>query len=104
MNNIDKLSELIHRWREDRLVKVVSSNILPDCTNRERTGLSLEHVHYLATTFTTEGFRKRTNNEGHDIPVLVRENHSTGSTLYVPTTWFQGRVAEFKLVTHTKCS
>ena len=35
------------------------------------TGLSVEHVHYLATSFKEKGFQKRQGNEGHDIPVLV---------------------------------
>ena len=73
-----RLSELINRWREDGMVGVRSCDIIPDATNRERTGLSLEHVHFLATRFAEEGFRKRINNVGHDIPVLVREKFNTG--------------------------
>ncbi|KAK3249421.1 hypothetical protein CYMTET_41147 [Cymbomonas tetramitiformis] len=60
-------------WREDKVVKVKSSSVVPDATNRDRTGLSLEHVHFIATLMSQNGFQKRVGNQGHDIPVLVRE-------------------------------
>jgi len=52
-----------------------------DRTNRERTGVSLEHCHYIAQKIRTEGFQPRRPNStlgggnvGHEIPVVVRES------------------------------
>lgn len=51
--------------------------VLPDTTNRERTGISLEHAHSIATAVAGEGFRRRAAfaaaSGGHDTPVVVRE-------------------------------
>jgi len=51
--------------------------VIPDFSNRGHTGLSVEHVHYLATSFKEKGFQKRKGNQGHDIPVLVMEPSSS---------------------------
>lgn len=75
------LVRLLERWRDrsagggPELVAVRSDAVVPDGTNRERTGLSVEHVHYVATLVQRQGFRRRSADgaEGHDIPVLVRE-------------------------------
>jgi len=48
--------------------------VIPDFSNRGHTGLSVEHVHYLAKSFMEKGFQKRVDNKGHDIPVLVKES------------------------------
>lgn len=48
--------------------------VVPDFSNRGHTGLSVEHVHYLATQFKEKGFMKRVGNKGHDIPVLIRDS------------------------------
>lgn len=77
-----RLNALIERWREGPLVRVRSSEICPDWTNRAQTGLSLDHVHYIATMIATSGFKSRrrgtTVEEGaHDVPVLVRERMDT---------------------------
>lgn len=71
------LNDLISKWRIDGVAgvaKVAPRKVIPDFSNRGHTGLSVEHVHYLATSFKEKGFQKRQGNEGHDIPVLVRES------------------------------
>mmetsp|Transcript_107 Transcript_107/g.107 ORF Transcript_107/g.107 Transcript_107/m.107 type:complete len:251 (+) Transcript_107:60-812(+) len=68
-----ELKELIERWREPDMIPIRSDKIIPDWTNRERTGLSLEHIHNIATNMAKDGFKKREQGTGHDIPVLVRE-------------------------------
>jgi len=77
-----RLNALIERWRVGPLVRVRSCAICPDWTNRAQTGLSLDHVHYIATMIATTGFKSRrrgaTVEEGaHDVPVLVRESLDT---------------------------
>jgi hypothetical protein len=65
----------MRRWREPGpLVRVRSKHVVPDSTNREQTLLSVEHVHYIAQRFGSEGFRARAPGSvaGHDVPVLVR--------------------------------
>lgn len=77
-----QLNELIEQWREGPLVRVRSCDICPDWTNRAQTGLSVDHVHYVATNIATWGFKSRRRGcspeEGaHDVPVLVRESVDT---------------------------
>mmetsp|Transcript_72357 Transcript_72357/g.182526 ORF Transcript_72357/g.182526 Transcript_72357/m.182526 type:complete len:378 (-) Transcript_72357:95-1228(-) len=77
-----RLNSLIERWRVGPLVRVRSCDICPDWTNRAQTGLSLDHVHYIATLIAESGFKSRrrgaTVEEGaHDVPVLVRETIDT---------------------------
>jgi len=67
------LNRLISEWREPGMLVVPPRHVIPDFSNRGHTGLSIEHVHYLATSFKERGFIKRKDNKGHDIPVLVRE-------------------------------
>lgn len=79
---VAKLNALIERWRVGPLVRVRSCDICPDWTNRAQTGLSLDHVHYIATLIVQEGFKSRrrgvTVAQGaHDVPVLVRETSDT---------------------------
>ncbi|CAE7740454.1 MAK3 [Symbiodinium pilosum] len=71
------LNDLICKWRVPGLIKVPPRKVIPDFSNRGHTGLSVEHVHYLATSFKEKGFQKRKGNEGHDIPVLVCEKTSS---------------------------
>lgn len=71
------LNKLISDNRVPGLTKVPPRSVIPDFSNRGHTGLSVEHVHYLATSFQKKGFIKRVGNEGHDIPVLVRENRTS---------------------------
>eukprot|EP00192_Tetraselmis_astigmatica_P018960 CAMPEP_0117647844 /NCGR_PEP_ID=MMETSP0804-20121206/65_1 /TAXON_ID=1074897 /ORGANISM="Tetraselmis astigmatica, Strain CCMP880" /LENGTH=244 /DNA_ID=CAMNT_0005453361 /DNA_START=338 /DNA_END=1073 /DNA_ORIENTATION=- len=56
---------------------VACQDIIPDATNREYMGLSLEHTHFIAAKISREGFKPRSGTEGHDIPVLVRDSDST---------------------------
>jgi len=74
--DVAKLVQVLNEFRAPgatKLQRVRSDLIVPDTTNRESTGLSAEHMHYLATVFTTEGFRPRTGDVGHDVPVLIAE-------------------------------
>lgn len=88
MRDIERLKSLIRRHRKGSLepgvatkgaetaiglLRVQSDKVVPDGTNRERTGLSLEHIHYLASLFASKGFRPRVNDVGHDVPVYVHE-------------------------------
>jgi len=71
---LKELTELIQKWKEPgALVRVPPRKVIPDSSNRAGTCLSVEHVHYLAHSFATQGFVPRKDNQGHDIPVLVRE-------------------------------
>jgi len=70
------LNDLMTKYRSD-YAKVPPKFVIPDFSNRGHTGLSVEHVHYLATRFLEKGFQTRRGNEGHDIPVLVKEARSS---------------------------
>lgn len=70
---LGELNDLIKQWRYDGMQKIKPGYVIPDYSNRGHTGLSVEHVHYLAQSFLSKGFIKRTGNKGHDIPVLVQE-------------------------------
>lgn len=75
-NDTVRLVEMLEHYRiPGGLVDVRSDKIVPDVTNRERTGLSVEHVHYIAGKIATHGFKSRRvyDEDGHDIPVLVYE-------------------------------
>jgi len=67
------LNRLLSEWREPGVFHVPPRQVIPDFSNRGHTGLSVEHVHYLATQFKEKGFQKRVGNKGHDIPVLIRD-------------------------------
>lgn len=67
------LNQLISDHRLPGMQKVPPRKVIPDFSNRGHTGLSVEHVHYLATSFKEKGFQKRVGNSGHDIPVLVKQ-------------------------------
>jgi len=71
---LKELNSLITKYRMKVLVKVPPRMVIPDFSNRGHTGLSVEHVHYLATSFKDKGFQNRVGDKGHDIPVLVRES------------------------------
>ena len=79
VEHLARLGELLNRWRCTRegggLVRVRCKEVIPDWTNRERTGVSMEHCHWLSHRFRDEGF----DDVGHEIPVVVRE--STDSAL-----------------------
>ena len=56
---VRELKRLLDRWREPRLTRVRADRVVPDVSNREHTGLSLDHIHFLATSMQTGGFRSR---------------------------------------------
>lgn len=70
---LKQLNDLIGKWREPGLHKIPPRLVIPDFSNRGHTGLSVEHVHYLASRFKEQGFKRRVGNTGHDIPVLIRD-------------------------------
>jgi len=74
---LELLNKLITEWRVPGLKQVPPRMVIPDFSNRGHTGLSVEHVHYLATSFRDKGFQKRRGDQGHDIPVLVQESTSS---------------------------
>jgi len=74
---LELLNKLISEYKEPQVVRVPSRLVIPDFSNRGHTGLSIEHVHYLAKSFREKGFIKRRGNEGHDVPVLVRQSTSS---------------------------
>jgi len=67
------LNRLISEYRLPGTANIPPRKVIPDFSNRGHTGLSVEHVHYLATSFKEKGFQKRVNDQGHDIPVLVKQ-------------------------------
>lgn len=71
-------NEVLESWREPGIVPIQPSRVIPDTTNRSNTGLSVEHVHYIATKIVKEGFQPRSGSgetsQGHDIPILIRES------------------------------
>lgn len=68
-----QLNDLISKHRIPGMHRIPPKDVIPDFSNRGHTGLSVEHVHYLAKSFKERGFIKRVGNAGHDIPVLVQE-------------------------------
>eukprot|EP00218_Dolichomastix_sp_CCMP3274_P007946 CAMPEP_0170144572 /NCGR_PEP_ID=MMETSP0033_2-20121228/14457_1 /TAXON_ID=195969 /ORGANISM="Dolichomastix tenuilepis, Strain CCMP3274" /LENGTH=260 /DNA_ID=CAMNT_0010381081 /DNA_START=98 /DNA_END=877 /DNA_ORIENTATION=- len=79
---VQRLNAELREWTEGGgLQRVRSADIVPDSHNRERTGLSLEHVHFIAGKIAVEGFTPRAvdGSSGHDLPVLVRESASTST-------------------------
>jgi hypothetical protein len=78
-DKIEAMNVLVALWREPGFVPVPPALVIPDTTNREHTGLSGNHVHYLAHKMQTEGFRARDHERGtgHDLPVVVRESRES---------------------------
>ena len=72
---IAKLNELIEQWREPNLVHVLPEVVIPDTTNRCHTGLSVNHVHYIADKMQRTKFTPRNliTGDGHDLPIVIRE-------------------------------
>ena len=80
MSEADKIStmnRLIEMWREPALSLVCPALVVPDTTNRENTGLSPVHVHYIACRMEADGFQTRGLSGGHELPIVVRENTSS---------------------------
>ena len=57
--DVKDLKFLIDQWREPEMCPVRSDLVVPDSSNRMHTGLSVDHVHYLATCMMKDGFRAR---------------------------------------------
>ena len=76
-----ELKRILELWRETGIgmIQVKSSDVVPDSSNRSHTGLSIDHVHFIASSILKKGFRAREGDvktrskmQPHDIPVLVR--------------------------------
>ena len=75
-DKIDLMNSLIARWRLPGLMRIRPRDVIPDTTNRENTGLSPVHVHYIACQMEANGFQPRGSgpNGGHELPILIAEN------------------------------
>jgi hypothetical protein len=93
MQDVKLLCTLISQWREPGLSPVQPRQVVPDATNRCETGLGVELVHFVAISMMNKGFKKRTGNSGHDIPVLVREPPDSETCKEALSIWKE-RVAE----------
>jgi len=70
---VKELNALFDEWCErPRCARVRAADVIPDLTNRENTGVSLEHAHGIATSMTRDGFDPQ-----HEVPVVVRESART---------------------------
>ena len=76
---VKELKQLLELWRETGMVQVRSCDVVPDSSNRSHTGLSIDHVHFIASSILKKGFRAREGDvkrraklQPHDVPVLVR--------------------------------
>ena len=78
--DIAKLNQIIAKWRLPGFCLVKPFLVIPDTCNRENTGLSAVHAHWLACQIVINGFNKRDNERGtgHDMPILVQEDGSSG--------------------------
>jgi len=85
--DLETLNRIISEWREPELMNIPPAKVIPDFSNRGQTGLSVEHVHYLAGKFKEQGFQVRQGNKGHDIPVLVRDQPSSDLGLQAIANW-----------------
>ena len=85
MGEIPKIklfNHVLDHYREPgRLKRVLPRLVIPDTTNRSNTGLSVEHVHWIASKIQSEGFVPRSGSgkfsRGHDLPILIRESSTT---------------------------
>ena len=81
--NVKQLKQLLERWREPQCQHIKSCEVIPDSSNRSHTGLSVDHVHFIASSILKKGFRSREGGvkvrermQPHDIPVLCRGSRS----------------------------
>ena len=81
VQRVDLFNQVLAHWREPGFHLIDCAKVVPDTENRARTGLSVEHAHYLASTITLHGFKPRSaNGEGHDLPLVVRETVNDEAT------------------------
>ena len=74
MNQAQKvaaLNALIAEWREPGFVRVKPARVIPDTTNREGTGVSAMHVHYIAVSMQMNGFTPRDHMTGKGMAVWL---------------------------------
>jgi hypothetical protein len=65
---VDELNRLLAAYADSpRVQHVRCRDVVPDGTNREHTGVSLEHAHGIALSMCRDGFDAR-----HETPVVVR--------------------------------
>ena len=65
---VDELNRLLAAYADSpRVRRVRCRDVVPDGTNREHTGVSLEHAHGIALSMCRDGFDAR-----HETPVVVR--------------------------------
>ena len=65
---VDELNRLLAAYADSpRVRRVRCRDVVPDGTNREHTGVSLEHAHAIALSMCRDGFDAR-----HETPVVVR--------------------------------
>lgn len=76
-SDLDEMCKLIRTWREPGAQLIQPKFVIPDTTNRENTGLCVEHVHYIAHRMKSEGFQP----DKHDVPVVVRESTQVEGSL-----------------------
>jgi hypothetical protein len=93
---ISLFNAVLAHYREPGLQRVLPRHVIPDTTNRSNTGLSVQHVHWVASKMQKEGFTPRSSavhggggggdrrgrggasaQQGHDLPIVVRESTYT---------------------------
>jgi hypothetical protein len=77
---VDELNRLLAAYADSpRVQHVRCRDVVPDGTNREHTGVSLEHAHGIALSMCRDGFDAR-----HETPVVVR---TSAAELFASNAW-----------------
>ena len=77
---VDELNRLLAAYADSpRVRRVRCRDVVPDGTNREHTGVSLEHAHGIALSMCRDGFDAR-----HETPVVVR---TSAAELFASNAW-----------------
>lgn len=77
---VDELNRLLAAYADSpRVQHVRCRDVVPDGTNREHTGVSLEHAHGIALSMCRDGFDAR-----HETPVVVR---TSAAELFASDAW-----------------
>lgn len=85
--DLETLNRLLSEWRVPGIRRIPPRLVIPDFSNRGHTGLSVEHVHYLAASFKEKGFIKRVGSTGHDIPVLIEDSPQSEMGMKAVANW-----------------